>query len=256
MPEGPEVSYMTYRLNEHFKGKKLEKIKIESGRYRRHSEPAHFREFNRQLPLQMEEVSNKGKFIYILLKNSPYHIGITLGLTGDLILEMADHSHYHFITSGGNFYMDDMRNFGTISFLTPVELEAKLATLGKDFIHQPVREAEFIRSYQNPKYADRMIAMHLMDQTVFSGIGNYLRSEVLYRTRIDPFKKVGDLSTKELKRLYVAIKKMMKNTYRYFIKHQRYDIFDFQVYGQKRTPKGETVLRRKMEDGRTLHYVE
>src|SRR6202042_1309425 len=46
------------------------------------------------------------------------------------------------------------------------------------------------------------IAALLMDQSVFSGIGNIYRAELLYRARQDPFGRGKDVSEKTLKALW------------------------------------------------------
>ncbi len=43
------------------------------------------------------------------------------------------------------------------------------------------------------------IADVLLDQTIFAGVGNIIKNEVLFRTRTSPFAKVGRLSVRKLK---------------------------------------------------------
>ncbi len=44
---------------------------------------------------------------------------------------------------------------------------------------------------------DRAIGAALLDQTVAAGIGNYLRAEILYDCRIDPWRAVGELEPED-----------------------------------------------------------
>jgi endonuclease-8 len=44
----------------------------------------------------------------------------------------------------------------------------------------------------------REIGDALLDQAIIAGIGNVIRVEGLFRARVDPFRKVGDLSDAEL----------------------------------------------------------
>ena len=43
------------------------------------------------------------------------------------------------------------------------------------------------------------IADVLLDQAIFAGVGNIIKNEVLFRTRVSPFAKVRDLSDRKLK---------------------------------------------------------
>lgn len=45
---------------------------------------------------------------------------------------------------------------------------------------------------------DRMICDALLEQEIFSGVGNIIKNEVLYRTRVHPETRVGDIPTSKL----------------------------------------------------------
>lgn len=49
-----------------------------------------------------------------------------------------------------------------------------------------------------PEHLDRTIGAALLDQQIVSGIGNYLRAEILFACRLDPWRRVADLSPDEL----------------------------------------------------------
>jgi endonuclease VIII len=51
------------------------------------------------------------------------------------------------------------------------------------------------------KKADAMVCDALMDQDIFSGLGNIIKNEVLYLLRIHPEARVGDLALKQLRLL-------------------------------------------------------
>jgi len=62
---------------------------------------------------------------------------------------------------------------------------------------------------------DAEIADVLLDQTVFAGVGNIIKNEVLSHTRIAPRRKVATLSTHELKRLIEKTQAFSKQFYRW-----------------------------------------
>ena len=109
------------------------------------------------------------------------------------------------------------------------------------------------------------ITKFLMDQHNISGIGNYLKSEILYSAKVSPHRNVGSLSEKELKNIYDAAKKISKLSMEQkgMSKSDFRDIDgtkgDFQtmlkVYCLKKDPLGNEVVKEKTKDGRTTHWV-
>ena len=60
---------------------------------------------------------------------------------------------------------------------------------------------------------ERTIGAALLDQTVVSGIGNYLRAEILWECRLDPWRRVGDLTPDDLQCLAQTIPLMARRAY-------------------------------------------
>jgi endonuclease-8 len=59
------------------------------------------------------------------------------------------------------------------------------------------------------------IADVLLDQNIFSGVGNIIKNEVLSLRRIPPQRKVGELSTRELKGVIEEARTFSKQFYRW-----------------------------------------
>lgn len=55
----------------------------------------------------------------------------------------------------------------------------------------------------------------LMNQTIIAGIGNIYSDEILFEARINPLRKVIELKIDELKKIYKAIKKILKNAIKF-----------------------------------------
>jgi formamidopyrimidine-DNA glycosylase len=70
-----------------------------------------------------------------------------------------------------------------------------LRRLGPDVLDVPFDTAEFFRRLDTEP--DRTVGAALLDQTVAAGIGNYLRAEILYACRMDPWRLVGELDGAE-----------------------------------------------------------
>ena len=256
MPEGPEVAYMAYMLQKKFRGARLKKITISGGRYKRHGAPVGFKPFLGNLPLIIRLFGNKGKLFYIEFTGFDQVLVVTLGLTGHFVMEKSRHSHYLFETSKGTFYMEDMRNFGTISLMSRERLEKRLKKLGPDMLgtRKEISFGLFRERMRLPKNRQKQIAVVLLDQTVVCGVGNYVRSEAFYQARILPFALVKSLSDRELKRLYLALRKILQKAFRYAKQKGKFYRL-FQVYKQSETAKGEKVLHKRDAGGRYLYYV-
>lgn len=253
MPETVEVSIIVDHIREKFKNATLKNISINSGRYKKHGPPIGYSKFIKILPSKIISFNNKGKFIYLILENN-ISIWITLGLTGDLLLKPAKHSHVTFETNKGDFYFNDIRNFGTIKFsFNKAELDKKLNTLGPDPLTEDLTKSQFIKIMRKPSLQKKQIGTVLMNQKVVSGIGNYLRAEILYDAKISPFSTIENLSDEELITLLKSINKIILQSYKK--QYQKgLHTYNFAVYQQKETKKGEKVECKNM-DGRTIWYV-
>lgn len=96
------------------------------------------------------------------------------------------------------------------------EVEA-LKTLGSEILpypgKEPFDELGFIGRLLTPENCTRQIGAALLDQQIVAGIGNYLRAEILFDCRLDPWKKVADLTPDDLERLCSSIVLMAQRAY-------------------------------------------
>ncbi len=248
MPEGPEISFMTHEFNKKFKHAELKQIHILGGRYSRHPHPEHLNTLNKSLPAKIEEINNKGKFIYIKLKDN-YDIGIKLNYA-HLVDHDGKHSNIQFETSKGNFYMEDLRNFGTLTILNDEELNKTLQKIGPDLIHTKVSFKEY-EEVMN-KHSKMKIGQFLNEQKYFSGVGNYIRTEVCYEAKISPYRLIKNMSIEEKKELFKQLIKIINKAYELLFKGKKYPL---KVYKQKETPLGEKVISQRLEKNRNIYWV-
>lgn len=89
--------------------------------------------------------------------------------------------------------------------------EINLYTCSVKFIEEPLDEiydwaADVLSDAWDAKAAkkklkavpDMMVTDALLDQTIFAGVGNIIKNEVLYRIKVHPKTKIGALPTKQL----------------------------------------------------------
>ena len=244
MPEGPEVRatvdnikssltvHTDYNKDQNgevlFKPSNawyLSRITILSGRYHDKDIP-NFHELNKILPIALNSVNCKGKFIFFSLDKS-YSLWSTLGLSGGWTVSplnvkpsfLSNHVrlcltfNYNLdddhIMMGKNqtkeisLFFYDQRNFGTFKIGTDVqELEAKLKSLGHCWLSCPPTLQQFRSILAEKRTQTKPLAVLLMNQKKTAGVGNYLLSEILYSCRIYPWATCVQLSEEDVTELY------------------------------------------------------
>jgi len=276
MPEGPEVKYLVDNLNKKLKNKFLKKININGGRYKKHGPPTGFTKFIKELPLEIESVNCKGKFIYFLFKNSQLTMWNTLGMSGWWISKNEKHNNLEFIIDKKKLYFNDMRNFGTFTFCNVSNLDKKLNTLGADILDEK-DQFEMFKKRIDRKRNDTFIASAILDQKVDAGVGNYIRAEALYVAKLSPFREIKNVSEEELKIIWEVCRqigwyfydedkgkklKIINGKYKIAAKYKKTgpskykpEADYFLVYRQDKDPLGNKVIHEKIKD-RMIHYVK
>lgn len=89
----------------------------------------------------------------------------------------------------------------------PYEQIPILAELGTDVLPYTGNfdAADFQKRLFAPDNLSTTIGAALLNQRIVAGIGNYLRAEILFDCRIDPWREIGELSTAEIECLAAAI---------------------------------------------------
>lgn len=261
MPEGPECKRIAESLAKFVSNKKITSIDILSGRYTKKNPSGY--SIIEDLPISVAGVGVHGKFIYWIL-DKEYSVWNTLGMTGSWTTAEDKHNRVKFNFSDGyHVYFKDQRNFGTLKFVRGKhQLIDKLKSLGPDMLSEDVSSEKFISKLR--KKNKQNICKVLMDQSVVCGIGNYVKADSLWLSKINPFSLVSDLSDEELIKLSESIKKVLKESYSSGGATIRtYENFDgkkgdysskFIVYNRKHDEENNEVSRDKTPDGRTTHW--
>lgn len=172
MPEGPEIAYLAHTMQELI-GQSLGK----------HG--------------KVTNVLSKGKVLLIQFKHST--LVFHFGLTGWLSTDKAPWTRRTFHFSKTTLYFTDPRRFGSTRFVH----DDPIPGLAPDVYE--ITWDEFKK-----RKRDGPIASLLLDQKgIVSGVGNYLRSEILYKARVSPFKT--HLTDAEWRKVYLVMKSITKN---------------------------------------------
>jgi formamidopyrimidine-DNA glycosylase len=272
MPEGPELRHSRDVLRNIVMGKNMTRLlSTISGRYKEKS-PEGLEEIRKDLPLKIESIDVKGKFMWWTLKGhtKTWYMFSTYGMSGQWSLTSGKHSAFIIeYNDDGSFvskdqqkiFFNDQRRFGTIKFIPNKQtLTKKLTSLGPDILDHSSMTSE-IFAERILKKPNRTISEALMDQGCISGCGNYLKAEALYRAAISPKRVVVELSSNEIIKLHEELiaaahesytdQGASIRTYRTVDGDKGNAQFYFRIYNQKKCMLNHDVLREETADGRT-----
>ncbi len=238
-------------------------VKILSGRYANHGPPPGFDDILHELPMKIAGAGCHGKFIFMIFENG-WTAWNTLGMSGTWSRSLGRHSRIKLLLEDGPVFFNDVRNFGTLKFIKGKDfLIDKLNSLGPDMLNEDVENDLFLSRIRMCKR--KTVAQAIMDQSVIAGVGNYLKAEALYISKISPHRPCESLSDQEVVILNESIKKTIRSSYETGgATISTYTGFEgeigeysqrFLVYNQKTDPHGNVVIKEKTKDGRTTHWV-
>jgi len=222
MPELPEVEIVRQSLNKKVKQKKVRKVIIRN-RNLRFKIPLNF---NRYLENKIiNKVGRFSKYLIIYFSNDCYCL-IHLGMSGTIhVLDKKmisyftntsfynsptlpkKHNHVEIIFDDFKVIYNDPRRFGFFQIIkSNLDLKKKFNHLGPEpFSHN--FNLNYVYNYFTKRKRD--IKSLLLDQKFVSGIGNIYASEILFLSKINPFKKVNMLSKKECQKIIKNSKKIL-----------------------------------------------
>ena len=257
MPELPEVEIVRQSLDKKIKKKSIKKVIIRN-RNLRFKIPSDFESFLKNK--KIVEVSRFSKYLIIHFQNKDYCL-IHLGMSGTIHIVNKKkplkftntsfyhspflpkkHNHVEFIFDDIKVIYNDPRRFGFFEILNNYQnLQKRFNTMGPEPFSEKFN-INYVINYFKKKNKD--IKSFLLDQRFVSGIGNIYASEILFASKINPFKKVKQLSKNECLNIISNSKKILKQA----IKKGGSSIRDFKdISGNKGTFQKE--FRVYQQDG-------
>jgi endonuclease-8 len=274
MPEGPEVTTIKDGLNHLLKNKILITINFPEGSKFNKKTPDGYNDFIKCIPLKIKEVKSKGKLIYFVFEKGWYMMSRLL-LSGGWYLEKAPkHNHCELVykknetdSKTNSIWFVDPRHFATLKWTNNQQImDDTLKDIGPDFLNDKITEDEYMSVMKNKKNGKKTIATVIMDQSVFSGVGNYLKAEILYSAKISPHSIINNIPINKMLEIFHITLDKINASYKMGgasirnysdIKRQEGTYsFTFAVYHQKKDPMGHNVITEKTKDGRTTHWVK
>jgi formamidopyrimidine-DNA glycosylase len=222
MPELPEVEIVRQSLNKKIKQKKVKKVIIRN-RNLRFKIPYNFSSYFQNK--KIIKVGRFSKYLIIYLSKGDYcliHLGMsgTIHIVNNKTIKKSTntsfynspflptkHNHIELIFDSFKIVYNDPRRFGFFQLIkNNIDLKKRFNHLGPEPFDQNFN-LFYVCNFFKGKNKD--IKNFLLDQQFVSGIGNIYASEILFLSKINPFKKVKLLSKKECKKIIINSKKIL-----------------------------------------------
>lgn len=216
MPEGPEIRRMVDDIDKAVGGRTAEQVFFAFER---------FKEFEQLLAGRtVTSVEARGKAVLVFFSatdtDGPWCVYSHNQLYGKWRMGSADREpstnrQLRFAVFGGK-KAARLYSASDIQLVRPENLGQVeyLGRLGPDPLNQPVGVQDLLAVFNDKRFAGRALGGLLLDQGFVAGIGNYLRSEILFEARLAPSTRPKDLSAIDQERLAEAILEMLQRGYR------------------------------------------
>ena len=236
MPELPEVETIKNDLKQKILKKRIKKVDLRLKKIVKSSkkefvlilEKNSFKNIRRRGKLLMFDLSQKNKYLLIHLRMTGQLIyqknkeviagGHSDRRRDEAVPRLYDdlpnkHTHviFHF-SDNSQLFFNDLRRFGVVKIVDKKELENILNNFGKE----PLEKSFSLKIFQDIiKSKSENIKAFLLNQKYLAGIGNIYADEILFEAKILPGRKINSLDAKEIKKIYQAIRKILKKAVKY-----------------------------------------
>ena len=219
---------------------------------------------------KLKAIIRRGKNGIIVFTGN-YNLHFHLGMTGKFVITTPNYikkKHDHFLIQFDEnlvLIYNDIRKFGYLKLVKkPLDI-VKFRSVGLEpFLCKFFEKELFFQICKK----ERSIKDILLDQKYICGIGNIYANEILFRSKISPFKPGKNLSEKEFNNLLnsiqyilnVAIKKggsSIKN-YKNIDEELGYFQIDFKVYNKEGLAcyQCDNMISKKKQSGRSTFFCK
>jgi formamidopyrimidine-DNA glycosylase len=218
MPEGPEVRKYADALDSVLTGRVIKSLEARTREARAW--------------LKVNELRLQGRRVIRVLSHGKHLIGLIEGgfffhshlmmwgrwqtFTPEPTLEKDRRERARIVVEGGAAVLFSAPIFN-VGEGDPHLVIENLASLGPDVLPYAsdcgFDEAEFRRRLSLDRYRHITIGAALLNQQILAGLGNYLRAEVLFSCRLNPWREVGVLTSKDLRCLIKTAPALARRAY-------------------------------------------
>ena len=277
MPELPEVETVRRGLVPVMEGQVIREAQVNRPDLRRPFPP---RMAERLTGARVDALRRRSKYILADLSTGETLL-IHLGMSGRMLISGAEVGEFHHhhpapekhdhvvldMEGGARVTFNDARRFGAMDLLDTATADRHplLADIGPEPLGN-----RFSESYLVARLAGKAtpIKAALLDQHLIAGLGNIYVCETLYRARLHPARKAGDLTPAQAASLVPIIREVLVEAieaggsslrdYRQADGELGYFQHSFQVYGREgdpcATPGCGSAIARIVQSGRSSFF--
>ena len=264
MPELPEVETTIRGLNILI-GLKIIKVNIHKFKLRYTIPKSIYKIQKNSIITDIRRVAK-----YILIKfDNKYSIVFHLGMSGRLkILNNLGkrQKHDHFIIyfeKSRVLIFNDPRRFGFIDcdLTEKIVYKKYFSILGIDAMSKKLNSGYL---FEKIKQSNVPIKQILLNQTIIAGIGNIYASEILFESKISPFRKGKNIKISDLSALIAAIRKILKKAIKFGGSSIRDYVSsdgtlgnfqsEFAVYNREGKTISKFKIKKTTQYGRSTYY--
>ena len=277
MPELPEVETVRRGLAPVMEGDRIARADVNRPDLRWPFPPNMADRLNGQNVLRLRR---RSKYILADLESGETLL-IHLGMSGRMMVsgdplgrfvhehpapEKHDHVVFH-MENGARITFNDPRRFGAMDMMRTSEAEAHklLASLGPEPLGNAFNEDHLIAAF---KGRNTPVKAALLDQRIVAGLGNIYVCEALFRARISPKRKAGQIAPKRVAALAPIIRDVLSEAidaggsslrdFRQADGELGYFQHSFDVYGREgepcKTDGCDRKISRIVQSGRSSFY--
>jgi len=232
MPELPEVETTVRGLNRALNSLSARFIDVWTDCWKIIKKPANFENFRAEIKnKKIEKIWRRGKNIIFELSEG-YSLLIHQKLTGHLLYGCWVKKNGNWLPIGNGVLVDRVNNYIHLIFFLNNEKMIALSDLRKFAKVELWKTRELLNSNElnslGPEILEKSFTLEkfkgalskkkgrikevLMDQAVISGVGNIYSDEALWRARVNPFKRVSDLTEGELGKIYDSLQDVLRKS--------------------------------------------
>ncbi|EEE38466.1 formamidopyrimidine-DNA glycosylase [Rhodobacteraceae bacterium KLH11] len=277
MPELPEVETVRRGLSPAMEGVVIDRADVNRPDLRW---PFPDRMADRLTGQRVERLRRRSKYILADLSSGEtllIHLGMSgrMTVSGDPLgqfvhdhpaVQKHDHVVFH-MANGARITFNDPRRFGAMDLLQTATAEQHklLSVLGPEPLGNDFHEQHLIDAF---KGKNTPVKSALLDQGIVAGLGNIYVCEVLYRGRVSPRRKAGQISAPRVAALVPIIRQVLQDAieaggsslrdFRQADGELGYFQHSFDVYGREgepcRTESCGATIKRITQSGRSSFY--
>ncbi|MBU4533985.1 MAG: DNA-formamidopyrimidine glycosylase [Eubacteriales bacterium] len=212
MPELPEVETVVRNLRTKIIGARIEEVELNMAKVVSTPDPETFARLVRSC--EIRGINRRGKYILVSFSDDLVLV-VHLRMTGQFVFSATaqpnpKHTHLVLHLSNGYLRFTDMRQFGRFWLVPASELNTVSGL--KDLGVEPLTTAFKMNDFCDLLGRRRQkIKALLLDQRTIAGMGNIYTDEALFRSKIHPERLAVEVSVKEARALYRAVREVLND---------------------------------------------